>query len=93
VGAFCGLGAPESFRVSLAEAGVRPEFFEVFPDHHRYSKAEVAALAGRAEVVLTTEKDWLNVPEGLRGQVAAVGLEVEVEGWPEDFPWPRTAVS
>ena len=93
VGAFCGLGAPESFRVSLAEAGIRVEFFEAFPDHHRYSEAEVEALAARADVVLTTEKDWLNVPEALRGRVAAVGLEVEVEGWPEDFPWPRSAVS
>ena len=91
VGAFCGLGQPEAFRVSLAEAGIRPAFFETFPDHHRYTAAEVASLAARAEVVLTTEKDLLNIPWPA-ASILAVPLELEVEGWPEDFPWPPAAV-
>lgn len=92
VGAFCGLGQPESFRVALAAAGVRLEFLEVFPDHHRYTDAEIHQLAARAEVLLTTEKDLLNLP-GAHANVVAVPLELEVEGWPEDFPWPTPAVS
>jgi tetraacyldisaccharide-1-P 4'-kinase len=91
VGAFCGLGQPEAFRVSLAEAGVSLAFFEVFPDHHRYTDGEIKALSARADVLLTTEKDLLNLPS-LPANVLAVPLELEVEGWPEDFPWPAPAV-
>lgn len=91
VGAFCGLGQPESFRVSLAEAGVRVEFFEVFPDHHHYTAEEVEQMAARADVLLTTEKDALNLAAP-NAKVVAVGMELEVEGWPEDFPWPAPAV-
>lgn len=92
VGAFCGLGQPEAFRVSLAEAGVSLAFFEVFPDHHRYTDGEIKALSARADVLLTTEKDLLNLPS-VPSHVLAVPLELEVEGWPEDFPWPAPAVS
>jgi 3-deoxy-D-manno-octulosonic-acid transferase len=62
IGAFCGLGQPEAFRVSLAEAGVNLAFFEAFPDHHQYTQAEIAALSARADFLLTTEKDLLNLP-------------------------------
>lgn len=92
IGAFCGLGQPEAFRVSLAEAGVKLVFFESFPDHHKYTQAELAALSARADFLLTTEKDLFNLP-GTPPNIAAVPLELEIEGWPEDFPWPASAVS
>jgi tetraacyldisaccharide 4'-kinase len=91
VGAFCGLGQPEAFRVSLLEARAPLAFFESFPDHHRYTPAEIRALAARADVLLTTEKDLLNLPE-TPARILAVPLELELEGWPEDFPWPPAAV-
>ena len=91
VGAFCGLGQPEAFRVSLMEARAPLAFFEAFPDHHRYTPGEIRALAARADLLLTTEKDLLNLPE-TPARILAVPLELELEGWPEDFPWPPAAV-
>lgn len=92
IGAFCGLGQPEAFRVSLAEAGVKLAFFETFPDHHQYTAAEIEALSARAGFLLTTEKDLLNLPAA-PPNIAAVPLELDIEGWPGDFPWPASAVS
>jgi 3-deoxy-D-manno-octulosonic-acid transferase len=83
VGAFCGLGQPESFRRTLRELGVEPAFFEQFPDHHHYEATDLRPLARRAEVLLTTEKDLLNIDAGLAAEcrvyALAVGLEVRGE--------------
>ena len=76
-GAFCGLGNPASFRRTLAQLGVRLEFFEVFPDHHAYTVEEVERMAGRADVLLTTEKDWLNLPDPSRATPVRIRLQIE----------------
>jgi tetraacyldisaccharide 4'-kinase len=67
--AFCGLGNPSAFFRGLANSGVSAVAERVFPDHHRYSASELAALeraanAAGAGCLVTTEKDWVN----LRGQ-------------------------
>ena len=81
IGAFCGIGQPESFRRTLAEAGVRPAFFRVFPDHHRYREAEIRPLLKEADVLLTTEKDFLNLPEPLqsKGAIRVVPVELALD--------------
>jgi len=59
--AFAGIGDPEKFFLTLADAGVAVAARRSFPDHHRYTRAEAKALceeAARAGLVLvTTEKD------------------------------------
>ncbi len=59
--AFAGIGNPEKFFATLAEAGVAVAERSSFADHHRYTAAEAQALVARAEaaslVLLTTEKD------------------------------------
>jgi tetraacyldisaccharide 4'-kinase len=59
--AFAGIGDPEKFFLTLADAGVALAARRSFPDHHRYTRAEAKALceeAARAGLVLvTTEKD------------------------------------
>ncbi|MBM3748088.1 MAG: tetraacyldisaccharide 4'-kinase [Acidobacteria bacterium] len=85
VGAFCGLGNPASFWKTLAELGCRPMFRAGFPDHHAYRIEELRALAARgAQALLTTEKDYRNLPANWREAVAPlrlwwlkIGLEVE----------------
>jgi tetraacyldisaccharide 4'-kinase len=64
VAAFCGLGNPEAFRCTLAGAGIEVRFFEAFPDHHRYSAADLDRLRGHALPLLTTEKDAVKL-EGI----------------------------
>lgn len=61
-GAFCGIGNPEAFRLTLRQQGCRLEFFRAFPDHMRYRDSDLRALrecARRRECLglVTTEKD------------------------------------
>ena len=83
-GAFCGLGNPAAFRATLAQAGVEPAWFEVFPDHHRYSRREVEELLARAAALVTTEKDWLNLPAEFQSdsriRVLRIGMQVDGAG-------------
>jgi len=64
--AFAGIGAPDSFRDTLGEAGAVEVGFARFADHHRYIAAELATLERRAHAaaavgLVTTEKDWMRV--------------------------------
>lgn len=61
VGAFCGLGQPESFKRTLQELGLTISFFREFPDHHHYTEQDLQPLAMRSQLLLTTEKDLLNI--------------------------------
>jgi tetraacyldisaccharide 4'-kinase len=68
-GAFCGLGNPQSFWSTLEALGMPPVVHFEFSDHHVYRPAEIRRVvsqlrAAGAASVLTTEKDYLNLPEG-----------------------------
>jgi tetraacyldisaccharide 4'-kinase len=59
--AFCALGSPESFLASLAPLGGQCLGSNFFPDHYAYGDADLAEirkLAGGADALITTEKDW-----------------------------------
>ncbi len=84
VGAFCGLGQPAGFEQTLREIGIVPEFFQVFPDHHRYTQDEIAGLRARAAILVTTEKDLMNVPAALRDSIYAVPITLELDD-PDGF--------
>ncbi len=87
VAAFCGLGNPDSFWRSLGALGLAPVFRRAFGDHHRYSRAEMRALAAAAQAahataLLTTEKDLANLPAGWEKEVAplrVLWLEIALE--------------
>jgi tetraacyldisaccharide 4'-kinase len=59
--AFAGIGDPQKFFATLAEAGVAVAATRSFADHHRYTANEAAALCEEAErnglALVTTEKD------------------------------------
>jgi tetraacyldisaccharide 4'-kinase len=70
--AFCGLGNPESFWRVLRRERIPVAQRLVFGDHHRYSMEDLlkiadAAAAANADLLLTTEKDVVNLPRGLDG--------------------------
>ena len=66
VGAFCGLGNPQSFWCTLEALGLAPVDRLEFEDHHTYRPhelrriADLSARAGATSLV-TTEKDMLNL--------------------------------
>jgi tetraacyldisaccharide 4'-kinase len=63
--AFAGIGDPEKFFSTVAEAGISVPATQGFPDHHRYSRAEAETLIERAArenlVLVTTEKDLVRI--------------------------------
>jgi tetraacyldisaccharide 4'-kinase len=87
VGAFCGLGNPESFFRTLELLGIRLADWVVFGDHHSYRRREMRGLANqflwaKAEAALTTEKDAINLCEGcvaLMAPLPVYWLKIRVE--------------
>jgi tetraacyldisaccharide 4'-kinase len=78
--AFAGLALPEKFFSGLAQAGVEVVTERPFPDHHPYTEAELRALLEEAATLgatpVTTPKDAVRLPGGLRRCVTVVGVNL-----------------
>jgi tetraacyldisaccharide 4'-kinase len=79
VAAFCGLANPASFWLSLQQLGYPPVYKWAFGDHHHYTAAEIGSLvaqarAHRAEALLTTEKDLVNLSPDVLALIAPIPL-------------------
>ncbi|MEW6358039.1 MAG: tetraacyldisaccharide 4'-kinase [Planctomycetota bacterium] len=66
VWAFCGIGNPESFRISLQKLGTNVLGFNAFPDHHHYTPEELSAIHRQAReagagALITTQKDGVKL--------------------------------
>lgn len=65
--AFCGIGNPTGFRITLEAAGFDIVDFIEFPDHHHYSPADVNTLTAKARAagcgLVTTLKDLVKIRE------------------------------
>lgn len=66
VAAFCGIGNPAAFRLTLEQCGFRVIAFREFPDHHLYRPEELRRLgewAGQLDVaaVICTLKDLVKI--------------------------------
>jgi tetraacyldisaccharide 4'-kinase len=82
--AFCGVGNPQAFFADLEHWRFRIAGSVVFPDHHAYSAADTLLLSRRAgechaEILLTTEKDVMNLPEGWKVPLEAFACAIEIE--------------
>ncbi|HSN89765.1 MAG TPA: tetraacyldisaccharide 4'-kinase [Anaeromyxobacteraceae bacterium] len=82
--ALSGLARPGSFRATLEGLGAEVARERAFPDHHRFTDAEVeealreAAGAG-CDAVATTEKDAVRLPAGATDpRIAVVRIEAEI---------------
>ena len=89
--AFAGIGDPEKFFATLEACGIPAAVRAPFPDHHVYSRAEIAALLTRAErerlVLVTTEKDFVR----LAGDPAAAELAARATALPVTFAFADPA--
>ena len=74
--AFAGIGRPAKFFATLTELGSEIAWTREFPDHHPYGAGELNALATAAEAkgaaLITTEKDWVRLPESWRAKIRAL---------------------
>jgi tetraacyldisaccharide 4'-kinase len=82
--AFAGIGRPEKFFATLAEARAPVARTMSFPDHHRYTDGEAAELIAAAEAenlrLVTTEKDYIRLAgrTGKAGELYERAEPVEV---------------
>lgn len=63
---FCGIGSPDAFRRQLAQTPGRSMGHRSFGDHHVYNRNDLESLYGEAraaaaDVLVTTEKDWVKI--------------------------------
>jgi tetraacyldisaccharide 4'-kinase len=82
--AFSGIARNDTFRETLAGAGYRVARFLPFPDHHEYSPADLARIAGASAGLpaVTTEKDLVRISGGAPFPLFALRVEVEyLSGW------------
>ena len=97
VAAFCGIARPEQFFAGLEAAGLHIAARIAFPDHHRYTAADLnassaAARQAGATALITTEKDLVRLgklssafPESLPLTTARLRIEIEHEN--EAIDW------
>lgn len=91
VAAFCGIARPEQFFAGLESAGMKIVARSIFPDHHRYTPADLTRLTTAAQqagatALLTTEKDAVrlgklvaSLPESLPLKTVHLRTEIENE--------------
>jgi tetraacyldisaccharide 4'-kinase len=86
--AVAGIGTPAQFFHMLRAAGFRVEATMAFPDHHRYSAADIARIDAEArrvgaQMVLTTDKDAVRFESlgTLPFTLTPIALQLEVVGW------------
>ncbi len=84
--AFCGLGNPDAFRRQLTALQYDLAAWRVFPDHHRYTAADIKRLATdavsvRADAWVTTGKDIMNfeAPRGFAQPLYSLEIEFRVD--------------
>lgn len=83
VAAFCGLGNPAGFLGTLSSCGLVPVDFREFPDHHRYSKADIEQLIAWADklsvdAILCTHKDLVKIDIDRLGKTPLWALTIGI---------------
>jgi tetraacyldisaccharide 4'-kinase len=65
--AFCGIGNPQAFLGTIKNMGAGIVGSKIYDDHHHYSPDDLSdiyeqARGLKAELILTTQKDWSKLP-------------------------------
>ena len=81
--AVCGIGNPEAFVGTLRQFEPKAVELLAFPDHHRYSLADLNEISAKArevgaDLIVTTEKDSQKL-EAFAAATQFVVLEIELE--------------
>jgi tetraacyldisaccharide 4'-kinase len=100
--AFCGIARPEQFFSGLTQKGFHLAVSRAFPDHHRFTKADVAMLRKLVEstgsgALVTTAKDFIRLDDFAKtldsaGPIFAVDLQVAFGDEAGIIAWLRQAL-
>jgi len=78
--AFAGIGRPDKFYETLERLGAQVVETRSFADHHRWRPNEIMAMVERAGALaarlVTTEKDWVRLPDEARSMVLPVRISL-----------------
>ncbi len=78
--AFAGIGYPKKFFDNIPCNVVEKISF---PDHYQYSDADINLLIQKAKSknarLLTTEKDWVRIPDWAKDKIKFSALDIEIE--------------
>ena len=78
--AFAGIGYPKKFFDNIPCKVVEKISF---PDHYQYTDDDIKKLIEKAKTknarLLTTEKDWVRIPECVRKEIKFSALDTEIE--------------
>ena len=83
--AFCGIGNPEKFRLSLETAGLHIQALHSYPDHHNYTTRDMERLHEDAKAhgaqLITTEKDMMRLAAiGETEHITTLPVQLELCG-------------
>ncbi len=81
--AFCGIGNPAAFFVSLKALGAELVDQKSWPDHHAYSAEDIQWLISwcndqRDAILVCTVKDWVKIQEPSLGGRDLMAVEIEL---------------
>ncbi|MCB1228577.1 MAG: tetraacyldisaccharide 4'-kinase [Verrucomicrobiales bacterium] len=84
VGALSGIAVPQSFENGLRRLGARVDVYQRFTDHHRFTEREIIQFVERCvrrdtHFIVTTEKDFVRLPELPPTDIPFCFLRVEIE--------------
>lgn len=84
VAAFCGIARPDVFNKTLVSLGAEVTAFRRFRDHHPFTETDICELQKLlrktcADLLITTEKDWMRAGVFLAAEKAAGFLRIATE--------------
>lgn len=82
--AFCGIGNPEAFEVQLKNLKIDLAAMSVYNDHHQYTADDCADIYEEAkylhaDLILTTQKDWIKAASLAPTEIPFAYLAVALE--------------
>jgi len=80
---FAGIGHPQKFFETVKQLGALITRTSAFADHHVYTARDIERLLREARAheakLVTTEKDWVRLPEPFRAEVGAIAVTLHIE--------------
>ena len=81
--AFAGIGQPKRFFATVRKSGCNLVHYLAFADHHPYKEIDLVRLQEDATrhgaQLITTQKDWVRLPNKWRDQVIALPVALSLE--------------
>ncbi len=79
---FAGIADPNKFFKTVQELGGEITLTSPFPDHHFYNSSDLQRLEKESQahnaVLVTTEKDFVKLPDDFRRKVLVIPIEITV---------------